>query len=418
MIQTRDFMEVSASVFKEIDDAFSMEVEFLRRLIQFPTVNPPGRYEEITSFLRSFAGENRLRAEVFETPSTLCKAAGLETEERRLSVKISAGNHGVEPRILLLAHLDTVPVGELSAWKYDPFAGEIAEGKVYGRGVCDCKGRVAAYVFSVLAISKVLQALPCELSIAVTADEEIGGETGAKYLLESGRLECDYCIGEGYTWEVFHGFKGLLWLRISIKGVSAHGATPQLGASVVKPLENLLKELREYEARLASLSGVGNTTLNVGMIKAGTKINMVPDLATVDLDFRIAPTYKVHQVIDDVSTVMNRLERSHPELTFRLEILNQSEPIALASDHLLVTTVHSSVEEVSKQPIPVKLWFAHSDTLHFLRKGIPAVNYGVGRAGVPHAPDEHVYLEDLRLSTKAVALSVLKLLRGKFHGSS
>jgi acetylornithine deacetylase/succinyl-diaminopimelate desuccinylase-like protein len=95
-----------------------------------------------------------------------------------------------------------------------------------------------------------------------------------------------------------------------------------------------------------------------------------------------------------------------------MDILNKVDPIALTEKHPLVTAVHSSVSEVTGVEIPVKLWFAHSDTLHFLRKGIPAVNYGVGRAGIAHTTDENIELNDLRISTKAIALSIIKLAMG------
>jgi acetylornithine deacetylase/succinyl-diaminopimelate desuccinylase-like protein len=255
----------------------------------------------------------------------------------------------------------------------------------------------------------VLGELPFEVCVAATADEEIGGQTGAKYHLENGNLDCDYCIGEGYTWEVFNGFKGLLWIRASIKGKSAHGATPQLGVSVVPPLGDLLRELREYQTKLSSHEEAKETTLNIGTVRAGTKINMVPDSASVELDFRVGEQYGVQHAADDILGIVDRLKKAYTDLTFTTEFLNKSEPVALSPDHELVRAVQSSVEEVTKTRVPVKLWFAHSDTLHFLKKGIPAVNYGVGRPGVAHSTDEYLDLDDLNLSTKAIALSVIKL---------
>jgi succinyl-diaminopimelate desuccinylase len=407
---TSDNISVTkANVFRRIDETFSEQCSFLQKLIQIETINPPGKYEKISDFLHSFAIANGLRSEILETPPQKCVSAGLDASQRRLSVKISEGTS--KPRLLLLAHSDTVPVGDSSLWKHDPFKGEIADGKVYGRGACDCKGRIAGYVFALLALKKELKSFPFQLSVAITADEEIGGETGAKYLLEEKKLDCDLCIGEGYTWEVFHGFKGLLWLKITIKGATAHGSTPNLGASVIPALEDILRRLREYrEQRLLSSGTLQDTTMNVGLVHAGTKINMVPDLATVEIDFRVGNQHKVKQIIADVSEVVKRVGEANPNVSLTLNVTNESEPISLDPKHSLVNAVHSAVEEVANTTIPITLWFAHSDTLHFLRKGIPSVNYGAGRAGVAHITDEYLDLEDLKLSTKAVALSVLKLM--------
>ncbi len=400
--------EVKRKLFSEVDTAFSREIDFLQKLIAIPSVNPPGTYDDISSFMQNFAWQNELNAEIIETPAEKVRSARITSDEPRLNVKISSKSGRNGPRILLLAHSDTVPPGDLSSWKFDPFGGAMVDGRVYGRGACDCKGRIAAYVFALLALRNVLKTLPSAVSVAITVDEEIGGETGAKYLLDNGKLDCEYCIGEGYTWEVFNGFKGLLWLRISIKGVTAHGATPQLGVSVTGPLEEILRQLREYRIRLTSEPSSG-TSLNVGIIRAGAKINMVPDSATIELDIRVGQTHTVRQVSSDISAIVKRVEEMNHDLSFNLEIINQSEPISLPIDHELVKVVQASAEEVARKPIPVKLWFAHSDTMHFLRKGIPAVNYGVGQAGVAHITNEYVDLEDLRLSTKAIALSVLTL---------
>ncbi len=406
-----DLGTVKTNIFRRIDETFPQQCSFLQQLIRIETVNPPGKYEEIVKFLSSFAAENGLRSEIFETPQQKCVDAGLDANERRLSIKITEGSS--RPRILLLAHADTVPIGDKVLWKHDPFKGEITEGKIYGRGACDCKGRIAGYVFALLALKRELKSLPSEVSVAVTADEEIGGETGAKYLLDKKILDCDLCIGEGYTWEVFHGFKGLLWFRITIKGATAHGSTPHLGISVVPALEDILRQLREYrEQKLSSSDGLSDTTMNVGIVHAGSKINMVPDLATVEIDCRVGSNHKVKQIIAEVSEIVKRVKDANPKVSITLDVPNKSEPISMDPEHNLVKTVHSAVEEVANRKIPVTLWFAHSDTLHFLNKGIPSVNYGAGRAGVAHITDEYIDLEDLKLSTKAVALSILKLTTG------
>lgn len=391
-----------------IDQYFEEEVNFLQQLIRIPSENPPGRYEGITNFLVSYLRERGVDTEVHETPRSVCESAGLEGDERRLSVKATAGTARGKPRILLLAHLDTVPVGDSSKWKHDPFGGEIVGNRIYGRGACDCKGRIAAYIFAQLALKRTLE-LPFEVSVAATADEEIGGKTGTKYLLEQGALDCDYCIGEGYTFEVFNGFKGLLWLRISVGGKSAHGATPQLGSSAVLPLPQLLQDIQKYQAKLKSAKESSETTLNVGIVRAGTKINMVPDSASIELDLRVSPEHELQRVTEEISGIVDNIARLHTDLKFSTEILNKGDAVALPSDHILAKTVRAAAEEVTKTHVPVILWFAHSDTVHFLRKGIPAVNYGVGGPGIAHSTDEYLDLDELKLSTKATALALIKL---------
>ncbi len=396
--------EKSQQIFREIDSHFSDEINFLQELIRIPTVNPPGEYEKIASFIDTFARQNGLRTEVLKTPQDVCRKAEVDGPAR-LNVTTILGSLRMKPNLLLLAHLDTVPAGNENFWTHGPFSGDVVDGRIYGRGACDCKGRIAAYLFAQLALARTSGEIPGRVTVACTADEELGGYTGAQYLLEAGKLDSDFCIGEGYTWEVFNGFKGLLWVRVSIKGRSAHGSTPQLGVSVVPPLETILKEVSEYRNMLDP-----ETTLNVGVVKAGTKINMVPDLASVEIDMRLGKGHKIRKAFDDLNRLVEKAQRLHSDTSIQLEVLNQVEPISISPDHHLVKTVRSSVEELTGSAIPVRLWFAHSDTVHFLRNGIPSVNYGVGRAGVAHTTDEHIYLDDLKLSTKAVALSALRLM--------
>lgn len=404
---------IRRKLFEGIELRFNEQVGFLQNLVRIPTVNPPGHYRDIVAFIRSRFENSPVRVNVIETDPEVLKSADIDPNEPRFNMLLDFGDGTPGPRILLLAHSDTVPIGDPDAWRHDAFGGDVEDGKLYGRGACDCKGRIAAYLYAALALKNTFGKLPGQLIVAITADEETGGETGAKYLLSNGKLDCDYCIGEGYTWEVYHGFKGLLWLRISIRGVSAHGATPESGRSVVQAFPELFAELRDYQRKLYSSDRVDETTMNIGTVRAGSKINMVADQAGVEVDFRIGEGHASEQIVGDISSIVAKLEDSHPELSFKLEVINRSEPVSLPPNHHLVKTVRDSAQEVLGRTVPVGLWFAHSDTVHLLRKGIPSVNYGVGRPGVAHSADEHVYLDDLKLSTKVVALSVLRLMMGR-----
>jgi acetylornithine deacetylase/succinyl-diaminopimelate desuccinylase-like protein len=184
---------------------------------------------------------------------------------------------------------------------------------------------------------------------------------------------------------------------------------PQLGISTIGPLEELLKSFREYQARLSTQKGTAETTFNVGLVRTGEKINMVPAFATIEVDMRIGEGHRLKQAANEISGIVKRVAESYKDLKFDVNFPIEIEPISLPSNHVLARTVQSSVEDVAKTSIPLKLWFAHSDTVHLLKKGIPSVNYGVGRASVAHTTDENIELEDLRLSTKAVALAVMRL---------
>src|ERR1043166_4204990 len=191
-------------------------IELSRELIAFNTVNPPGNELScITHLEKILAG------------------AGLETSLHhfapdRANLIARIGGAGSRPPLCFTGHVDTVPLGN-APWRVDPFAGEIIDGKIYGRGSTDMKCGVAAFVAAIGNMREQLEGTGGAV-LAITAGEEIGGE-GAFHLARAGILgrAGAIVVAEPTSNAALVGHKGALWLRLTLKGITAHGSMAHLG---------------------------------------------------------------------------------------------------------------------------------------------------------------------------------------------
>ena len=166
---------------------------------------------------------------------------------------------GAAPNLLYSAHLDTVPVGaDAEAWLHDPFGGEVADGKVWGRGAADMKGGLAAMIAAALALAEAGTSLAGDLILAFTAGEEvdcIGAHAVAQRtdLAPVGAI----VLSEPSSNDLFVAEKGALQVELTTYGQTAHGSMPELGRNAVMMMVTLLSELDRLPVVLRRASAAG-----------------------------------------------------------------------------------------------------------------------------------------------------------------
>ena len=331
-----------------------MNVEkLLSDLIQIESVNPPGGETDVARYLKRVFDGYSIQNEIIES------APGRGS----FIAEIGEG----EKRLLYLAHTDVVPVS--GGWDFPPFSGKVKDGFVHGRGALDCKGLVAAEGMAMIKLAQSGQ-LGGKLIFAATADEEIGGTMGVKYLLDlyKHKLQADFVIneggeepveiGNGVSHFIQVGEKGICWLKLRAEGVSAHGSLPLLGDNAVVRMAAAIQALGEYRpetvlipevkqmldaiARLAGLkvkanksnvdyiiekvnnktfaaylSAITRMTVSPNMVCGGSKTNIIPDSCDADVDIRVLPG-------QDQGYVLNELERVAPGV--KVEIARYRPP--------------------------------------------------------------------------------------------
>src|SRR5947209_100743 len=251
-------------------------IELSRELISFNTINPPGNELSCISHLQ-----------------TILAGAGLETTMQTFAperANLIARTRNIRSKLPLCftGHVDTVPLGN-APWSVDPFAGEIIDGNMYGRGSTDMKCGVAAFVAAIGNMAEQLEGTAGAV-LVITAGEETGCD-GAFHLARAGLLgpAGAIVVAEPTSNAALVGHKGALWLRLTLKGVTAHGSMPHLGVNAAYKAARVLTALETFQFNVAPHPYLGSPTLNVGTVRAGLNVNSVPDLAEIGIDIRSIP---------------------------------------------------------------------------------------------------------------------------------
>jgi succinyl-diaminopimelate desuccinylase len=335
-----------------------------------------------------------LAAEIVSVPSVSHDESGLadavEADLRQMDTLrvrrigdtvIARTELGRERRVLLAGHLDTVPG--------DTEAGARVDGDVLsGLGAVDMKGGIA--VMLALAVSVAEPQL--DVTFVFYPCEEVGYKDNGLGLIaaaEPGILVADAAVlGEPTGGSVEAGCQGTLHALATIRGARAHTARPFQGVNAVHRMAPLLERLSAYESRRVSLDGCEYAEqLQAVRVEAGIANNVVPDIATVRVNFRFAPdrdaggaAAELHSIIDPV------LDHGSGDELEVLEVMAGAPPSL--DDPILARLVAAT-----GRPARAKLGW--TDVATFASLGIPAANFGPGDPLLAHTSDEHVSRSEL-----------------------
>jgi acetylornithine deacetylase/succinyl-diaminopimelate desuccinylase family protein len=395
-----------------IDAHFDEQVRFLQELVRVPTDTPPGNnapHAERTAELLQAMG---LQAEKHRVPETEVKAHGLQS----ITNLVVRRRYGEGRTIALNAHGDVVPPGE--GWTRDPYGGEIADGRIYGRATAVSKGDFSSFTFAVRALESLQAALNGGVELHFTYDEEVGGELGPGWLLKNGLTKPDLMIAAGFSYEVVTAHNGCLQMEVTVHGKMAHAAIPDTGVDAlqgaVKVLNALYGQNALYRQVTSKVAGIKHPYLNVGRIEGGTNTNVVPGKVVFKLDRRMIPEENPQEVEANIRQVISDAAKDFAgsvEIR-RLLLANALKP--LAGNQPLVAALQKHGKAVFGQEIPAMGTPLYTDVRLYGEAGIPGVIYGAGPRTVleSHAKraDERLELEDLRRATKVVARTLYDLL--------
>ncbi|MCD6032141.1 MAG: peptidase [Thermomicrobiales bacterium] len=395
-------------------------IALAQHLVRINSENPPGRYDEVASTYANALAAIGLEVQVVRVPDDQVSALGFDTPR----VNVIGRQHGTiaGPRLIFNAHLDTVPIGPIAAWTVDPVGGEVRDGRLWGRGAVDSKGRLAAYWAATAALLRTGAVHAGELLVVATCDEEIGGDLGARWLLESWGLVADYAVVEGYNRPLVHASSGILWLEVVVQGRAAHASWPWRGHNAIVDAAAVVDELEALGTQLqrerCDIPGIPHTTMSIGRIDGGTKVNVVPERCTIQVDFRVMPGVESAVILGEVESMLDRLAATRPGFTAVLHVIQEQPPMVTSVDSPLVTAIASTVEAISGSRPEIEGEPGGTDARWFNRAGIATVNYGPGSpvGGNFHAPDENVGLDQLREAAAVCALAGYRLLGHDFAG--
>ncbi len=349
---------------------------FLQQLVRIPSVNPdnePGI---------EAAGEGALAAFLARWLTDLGAAVTLEEiRPGRPNVIARFAPRDGRPRILLGPHLDTVGVAGMTI---DPFAADLRDGRIHGRGASDTKGPMAAMLWALRTHAPRLATLPVAVDFVAFMGEE-SGQWGSRHFARHHAADYRFAIvGEPTALQLVHATKGSLWATLRATGRAAHSSRPERGDNAILKLARALDRLdRELARALAPFAHplLGPATANIGTIRGGTRPNIVPDLATAELDLRTTPALAA------AGGARALLEHTIAAAGLPLAVDNPHEtpPMETPADHPDVRRLLAAAPGTRLAGAP---WF--SDATHLAHAGLPAVCLGPGSIDQAHTADEFI----------------------------
>ncbi|MEX2381766.1 MAG: ArgE/DapE family deacylase [Opitutales bacterium] len=348
----------------------------LAELVAIPSVNP------------AYGGEGEAEVAAFVAGWLSQRGMDVELQEvfpGRNNVIARCGKVDGGPAILLEAHMDTVGV---EGWaKGSPFDPARKGVRLYGRGSCDTKASLATFMSIAAHFARNPSLLSVPLVFAATVDEE-SGQTGASALMELDLNLQGAIVGEPTLLEIVHAHKGVLRFAVRTAGVSAHSALPEKGENAILRMGKVLERFAAYAGQLRNMeamSALGRPTVNVGMIRGGKGVNIVPDFCVIEVDRRTLPEETAEEIVEGIRCELKdcpSAEIVDASLSFRRGLHTPKE-------HILSRAFANALERSGEKIVFSGAPYMTNATA-YATAGVPALVFGPGDIARAHKIDEWV----------------------------
>ncbi|TMA36245.1 MAG: M20/M25/M40 family metallo-hydrolase [Deltaproteobacteria bacterium] len=432
-------------------------VQVLTRYVQLDTSNPPGNERSAADFFQKLFERDGIASQIYES------APG------RASIVARLAGNGTKPAVVLLHHMDVVPA-QKQFWKADPFAGEIRDSAIWGRGAVDDKGMGAASAITLLALAREHAELAGDVIFLGVADEEAGGALGAGFMVEQhfdlfanagvvlnegGYIATDAETGAARYYAVETAQKVPLWLRLTASGTPGHGSLPRADSApnrllaalariqlwstpvhVVPEVERFYADtahlenpkqrerLRDLRAALADRAFAAEFTANprqnaqvrntisLTVLAAGNKTNVIPPEASAELDVRLLPD-------QDPQIFLAELTKVIADDKVRIETLLSFPSASSPTEHELF----AALSEIAARRHPgavisTPLATGFTDCHYFRVRGIACYGFlpfelSDRDASLVHGNDERISIANLKSGTQLLYELVSRLAGAK-----
>ncbi|MEP7286373.1 MAG: YgeY family selenium metabolism-linked hydrolase [Chloroflexota bacterium] len=326
------------------------------------------------------------------------------------------GRIGDGPKKLLYdSHIDTVGVGNVAEWEWDPFKGKVENGVFFARGACDEKGSTPGMIYG-LALARDLGLLDGLTVYYFGNMEEWCDGIAGDALVNTEGIKPDYVvIGEPTRMQVYRGHKGRVEMQIVATGKSAHAASNHLGDNAIYKLLPIIEKISDMESELGDDPFLGHGKITVTDMKVETpSINAVPDKATIFIDRRMtfgetpeSVLQQVQQVVGNRADVkMDLLQYDDPSYTGFVYKLDKIFPSwALPEDNPFVQAGQQTLALLNgSAPVTGKWNFSTNGTYWMGKAGIPSIGFGPGDEIHAHTVIDQVKLDDVVAATEFYTL--------------
>lgn len=311
-------------------------------------------------------------------------------------------------KIAFDAHIDTVDVGNRQLWQFDPFDAHVKDGKVWGRGVADQKGGMAAMLAAARIIRELDLAKNCTIYFVGSVMEEDCDGLCWNYIINEDKIYPDFVIlTEPTGCRIYRGQRGRMEIEVATTGLSAHGSAPERGVNAVYKIAPLIKEIELLNERLAYDEFLGKGTVVLSQIKSNSpSLCAVPDYCSIYLDRRLTWGETKDSALTEIRAIIAELKidarvelpvYSEKAFTGKVYPMEKYFPTwKLEADHPLVQAGIENYRNLfGKEPIVDKWTFSTNGVTIRGVHGIPCLGFGPGFEEQAHAPNEWTPVEHL-----------------------
>ncbi|MCW1969895.1 MAG: M20 family metallopeptidase [Anaerolineae bacterium] len=325
-------------------------------------------------------------------------------------------------RLMFEGHTDVVTEGDPSKWTDPPFSATIRNGRIYGRGANDMKAGVCCALMATKAIAQSGVRLDGDILLGIVCDEE-GRMIGIKHFVEQGWADqvtaCIVCEPEENHLCIEQ--KGVMWVKLLIRGVMSHGAMPLTGVNTAYPMARFLTMAQALEEReivrhpASPFLGRPSITPTILMspVRGGgePQNNVMPGATECTLDIRLIPG----QDPDWIATQLEKMAAAacaiDPRLSYDFQVIEVRHATRTDREHPVVTTLASAFTDLTGQaPIYGGVPGSTDGTILNARKGIPIVTCGPGDIYIPHHIDEWVSIDEIKTAARMYVLAAMRYL--------
>jgi len=317
------------------------------------------------------------------------------------------GRIGSGKKILAIdGHMDTVDLGNIDNWSFDPLGGEIKDGFVHGRGSVDQKGGPAAFVTA----GRILKELKFDRDITVlfvgsVIEEDCDGLCW-KYIVEEDKIKPDFVIStEPTNLNVYRGQRGRMEMEVHFYGVSSHGSAPERGKNAIYMASKVALEIEKLNERLLSDDFLGKGSITISeFISKSPSLCAVSDYARIHIDRRLTTGETKESALNEIEELikgykanvelLNYVAKAYTGYEYGMEKYYPTWTVPVEHE-LIRRGVKTYKDLFGKVPGVDKWTFSTNGIMTCGVYGIPTIGFGPGNEILAHAPNEKVAISDL-----------------------
>lgn len=364
-------------------------IDLTQRMIQIRSIDPPGKEAEMSQFVKLYLEQAEIAVEAKSVE-------GLD-EERKNIIACLKGRGEAAP-IIFSAHMDVVPVTdrEMKQWLYDPFAGEIHDGFLWGRGSSDTKGALAGVLTAMKFLKDNNVQPPGDIILAASVDEE-NLMRGAKAMVHYPELQNakGIIVCEGTGLELIADSRGRTWAEVTFEGKSAHASLKGAGNNAIVHALKFADILYNTEIPFEYHELLGEFFWQINMIHGGVEPAMVPDQCVLTVDARLVPGITPEMVWAKVQDIIDQMHAEDEKCVGHIKVLEAREPWSTNMDSPVVGLVKESYD-LLEIPMGRRGQKGTTDGTFLRRMGMDTVMVGPGDSKYNHKANEKAPVEFIR----------------------